>query len=118
MDMGCILKTFTPEEDEAGFYNQSYFDNGLSGRVCEYLTSGLVIVGERDLRMSRFISKRYGYWMDLEDFMQPDGPEKLRKMVIESKEKPRQTDSYSIKNNINRLRSFYQRTYSIVYDKI
>ena len=108
-DCGLILNVDPEKEGVPPYYTQHYFGAGLSGRVADYLTSGLVVLGTPELKMSRFIARRYGYWLDTQDVLAPGGIERLKEVVRRSKTVSPMLPSFFIDQHIHRLIRFYER---------
>lgn len=109
-DVGGLPQVLSNTPGEDPFFDQAYFDYGLSTRVCEFMSAGIVLVTPASFRLVRFIVQRYGYWMDVEEAATPKGQEKLRAMVAESKAKGRMQETFTMQHNISRLIQFYHRT--------
>ncbi|MDR3425551.1 MAG: hypothetical protein P4M13_10860 [Alphaproteobacteria bacterium] len=108
-DCGLILNVDPEIKGAPPYYTQHYFSAGLSGRVADFLTSGLVVLGTPELKMSRFIARRYGYWLDTQDVLAPGGIERLKEVVRRSKTVSSIPPSFFIDHHIHRLIRFYER---------
>ncbi len=117
-DIGTILRTSTLKDGEEPFYSKAYLDNGLSGRVCEFLRAGIVILGMSDLRMSRFISRRYGRQMDVDGPLSTQQTQELHKLVAASKKTSKIKSSFILSTNIPRLIVFYEKICHTVYENL
>ncbi|MDA8231392.1 MAG: hypothetical protein M0006_08635 [Magnetospirillum sp.] len=81
-----------------------------SARQSDYIAAGLVIVGERRWRrLQRFIGRRYGTWLDFEDFLAPGGAERLARLVETARLRTGVAAGYTMDSNSPRLLRFYER---------
>lgn len=81
-----------------------------SARETDYLGGRLLLVGDRPIRLIRFIARRYGEWLDIDDAMAPGGLEKMRAGVRRAKERSgKAIEGYTMAHNIRRLIAFYSR---------
>lgn len=114
-DAGTIPFIPATKAGEKPFYSNAYHDNGLSGRVCEFLSAGIVVLGGSTLRMARFISRRYGRWMDVDRSFSPGQMREFRELVAASKKTSRVQASFTMEANIHRLIAFYEKTCDRVF---
>jgi tetratricopeptide (TPR) repeat protein len=92
-------------------YHDAHFENCLSLRNIDYLDAGLPVILTPELRLQRFILKRFGAAVDAYPSLFENTSQQLSAFLTnEAKERIGQgRKAYSIMGNIGRLIEFYDR---------